>query len=628
MAKDSSSKSKQSFQYGAFFAEKVLGIPSYMLSAQARKKVFSTDLLKGLLTPKFVGNFRRTLEDLREDYGSSQAVRRRSVDEADWLLRIKGSSAKSKKRKSTKFLRDDSEDNIDEILDNLIQGSTSVRSAKDAARLKEKLKGGASNGSTVNTSKYSRPLSGAKLSIPGSTSAAFTEDSSIGYLDTLVKGQETSIDLLRTNFKTINDKLSDIHKSLEKLPTSSKGGIFPDFFSPNSKGTKTVDKLKKVAPVAALLPKVAKLAGAATVGYGAYKTVDSLKAINKAESLGLFTKEQAAEARANTYLKTGLQTSMTIGGGLAGGAVGGGFLSPALGVAGGYLGYTAGGSLGQTLANKKQFNKQAAYLATVASIESSLQSRPPATGTSNAAGLFQFMPKTWNDLSEKYNKGWQVSKGMDPSQDPRLDPAKSKVMMQLLTAENQKSLERRLGRTVTGPELYLAHFLGAEGATKLLTASPAANPSLLVPEAVAANPNIFYTPDREMRTAGQVKEFLQQKFTSHRHLLGLPDVDVTTPFFTPLPTTPEQPVQSELPSVSSDNLKAALKTDIVTTVNAKDAQTKMLTSFDNFIQTSKKEPAVRQPMIISQGSSNNQQTAMDDINNLHLMHGLYFNLFT
>ena len=77
----------------------------------------------------------------------------------------------------------------------------------------------------------------------------------------------------------------------------------------------------------------------------------------------------------------------------------------------------------------------------------------------------------------------------------RKDPTANAAMAGALTRHNADRLRARIGRDPTEGELYIAHFLGAGGAGKLITAA-AKNPHVkaadLFPRAAAANRSIFY----------------------------------------------------------------------------------------------------------------------------------------
>ena len=80
-------------------------------------------------------------------------------------------------------------------------------------------------------------------------------------------------------------------------------------------------------------------------------------------------------------------------------------------------------------------------------------------------------------------------------------------MAGVLTNSNRLKLTGRLGRTPTDGELYMAHFLGAAGATRLIegaAAQPSQRADALFPSAAAANKNIFYNRLGTARSVGQV----------------------------------------------------------------------------------------------------------------------------
>src|SRR5579875_3311819 len=124
------------------------------------------------------------------------------------------------------------------------------------------------------------------------------------------------------------------------------------------------------------------------------------------------------------------------------------------------------------------------YLVAQASQESAFQPDAKAA-TSTATGLYQFTELTW--LHEFRLHGAQYGYGdlaqavtvdeagrekvLDPEKrkailDLRTDPALSASLAAELARENRAALERDLGRSVNATDLYLAHFLGAGGASR------------------------------------------------------------------------------------------------------------------------------------------------------------------
>ncbi|PIO97112.1 hypothetical protein [Pleomorphomonas carboxyditropha] len=164
------------------------------------------------------------------------------------------------------------------------------------------------------------------------------------------------------------------------------------------------------------------------------------------------------------------------------------------------------------------------YLLDTAQRESSL--RPDArAATSSATGLFQFVESTW--LQTLKEEGPSLGLGQYSAQISRTasgryqvadaearqkilalreDPDVSSLVAGALTRRNAASLRDDIGREATAGELYIAHFLGARGASALIGAAgsdPAASAADLFPQAARSNPAIFYEGGRE-RTVAEV----------------------------------------------------------------------------------------------------------------------------
>lgn len=166
------------------------------------------------------------------------------------------------------------------------------------------------------------------------------------------------------------------------------------------------------------------------------------------------------------------------------------------------------------------------YLLAQARLESSLDPAARAS-TSSAAGLYQFTGGTWLQTLEKHG----AAHGLDWADaaidrgrvtDPTLrrhvlalrhDPDLSARMAAELARDNRAALLPVLGREPDAAELYLAHFLGAGGAGKFLTAlsaDPRQSAAALLPEAAAANRTIFFD-DGQPRSLGAVMGLLRDK---------------------------------------------------------------------------------------------------------------------
>ena len=164
------------------------------------------------------------------------------------------------------------------------------------------------------------------------------------------------------------------------------------------------------------------------------------------------------------------------------------------------------------------------YLLDTAQRESSLQPDAKAA-TSSAVGLFQFVESTW--LQTLKEEGPSLGLGQYSAQiaktasgryqvaDPamrekilalREDPDVSALVAGAFTRRNAQSLRDDIGRDATAGELYIAHFLGAKGASSLIGAAgsdPTSSAADLFPQAARSNPTIFYDGGRE-RTVAEV----------------------------------------------------------------------------------------------------------------------------
>ncbi len=173
------------------------------------------------------------------------------------------------------------------------------------------------------------------------------------------------------------------------------------------------------------------------------------------------------------------------------------------------------------------------YLFNQARIESSLNPNAKAQ-TSSATGLYQFIEQSWLGVVAKHGDahglGWATSAIMrgsdgryrvaDPAMrtailDLRRDPDASAAMAAEFASDNRDHLERRLGHQVESVDLYLAHFLGAGGATKFLRgydANPDAAAADLFPAAARSNRGVFYDRDGSARSLAELRERFAAKF--------------------------------------------------------------------------------------------------------------------
>ncbi len=173
------------------------------------------------------------------------------------------------------------------------------------------------------------------------------------------------------------------------------------------------------------------------------------------------------------------------------------------------------------------------YLLNKASQESSLNPNAQAS-SSSASGLFQFTSQTWLQTVKTYgaqfglgNYANQISvdaNGVAHVSDPkerqailalRKDPTISAEMAGELDQQNFAALKSNVGGTIGPTDLYLAHFLGATGASDFISkmrSNPSANAASILPQAASANPAVFYNADGQPRSVSQIYQQFAQKF--------------------------------------------------------------------------------------------------------------------
>jgi hypothetical protein len=94
------------------------------------------------------------------------------------------------------------------------------------------------------------------------------------------------------------------------------------------------------------------------------------------------------------------------------------------------------------------------------------------------------------------------------------DPRISALMAGEYARSAQGAMESALGRPVCGGELYAAHFLGPEGACKLIKASqsaPAASAAGLFPLAASANRAVFFHADGSAKSVREIYDWAMQQ---------------------------------------------------------------------------------------------------------------------
>lgn len=156
------------------------------------------------------------------------------------------------------------------------------------------------------------------------------------------------------------------------------------------------------------------------------------------------------------------------------------------------------------------------YLMEKAAVESGYRTDVKSS-SSSATGLYQFIDSTWLATMRDHGADHGYAKYANAIQtrgdgrpyvtdpdlkreilDLRKDPNASALMAAEYTRDNKEYLEDTVKGKVGSTELYMAHFLGAGGASKFLNAmqdNPNRAAKELFPDAASANKAVFFDKD-------------------------------------------------------------------------------------------------------------------------------------
>ncbi|MBX9830070.1 MAG: transglycosylase SLT domain-containing protein [Xanthobacteraceae bacterium] len=173
------------------------------------------------------------------------------------------------------------------------------------------------------------------------------------------------------------------------------------------------------------------------------------------------------------------------------------------------------------------------YLLATAQVESNFNADAQAR-TSSAKGLFQFIEQTWlgtlketggalgyapyaNAISRQPSGQYTVGdpRMYDRIMELRSDPNANALMAGAYTRANAGKLGERLGRAPTEGELYIAHFMGPQGAARLIELAqerPYTPAAAVFSGPARANPQVFYDARGNARGAAEVYRSLVGRY--------------------------------------------------------------------------------------------------------------------
>jgi len=134
---------------------------------------------------------------------------------------------------------------------------------------------------------------------------------------------------------------------------------------------------------------------------------------------------------------------------------------------------------------------------------------------SSATGAGQFIDSTWINMIRKHRPDLAEGRSRSQILALRTNGDLSREMVQRYAEENAAQLQAA-GFQPTAGNVYLAHFLGPQGAIDMLRADPNADAASVNPAAAKANQSIFYRRGVP-KSAAQVVAWAEDKMGGTRH---------------------------------------------------------------------------------------------------------------
>jgi hypothetical protein len=190
---------------------------------------------------------------------------------------------------------------------------------------------------------------------------------------------------------------------------------------------------------------------------------------------------------------------------------------------------TAASSKSDVIAAIRQASAQTgsdfSYMLGTAMRESGLKTQAKSN-SSSATGLYQFVDQTWlglvkqhgaqfglgsyaSQISQSSDGHFHVADGADRQAILALrnDPKTSALMEGEYCNTAKCTMQEALGHSVSNGELYAAHFLGTDAATRLIQMNqntPNASAAAAFPQAAGANRSVFYHSDGSAKSVHEV----------------------------------------------------------------------------------------------------------------------------
>lgn len=165
---------------------------------------------------------------------------------------------------------------------------------------------------------------------------------------------------------------------------------------------------------------------------------------------------------------------------------------------------------------------------------------------STATGAGQFIDSTWVDMIRRHRPDLAEGRSRSQILALRTNGDLSREMVARYAEENAAQLQAA-GLQPTAGNLYLAHFLGPQGAIDMLQADPNADAASVNPAAAKANQSVFYRKGNP-KSVAQVIAWADEKMGGTGNV-----ADVRRPMSPPDPRFADVPLDTRLKLIEQSN---------------------------------------------------------------------------